>query len=320
MRRFLIAAAVAIISIQAIAADTVVWYGPDGASLKPGKYWKVVVAWKDGQPVTTQTVVLEVGGDTPIPPEPPTPPIPPTPPDVEAKISGFLSAVTDADKAVTAGKLAAGYTATLKFVDAGTINDTSALKTIQQQVDKSLLAGLKKTDAWKFWTDGMVSLVAAADLSQTAAIYRTAQAKLAAVGPTPPKPDPPKPDPPIPPTPSGLHVLIIDDENVRGTLPQEQINIFTSEKLMDYLDSKCVKESDGEPAYRFSSNDSLAPNSEARKLELKVWVEGWDAVMKAVADGKVKLPAWAVTNGTRGVIESLPGSVDAAIARIKEFE
>lgn len=317
MRRFLIAAAVAIFSVPATAADTVVWYGPDGSALLPGKYWKVVVSWKDGQPVTTQTVVLEVGGDTPVPP---VPPIPPTPPDVDAKISGFLSAVTDADKTDTAGKLAAGYAATLKFVDAGTINDVSALKTIQQGVDKSLLAGLKKTDAWKPWTDGMVSLVATADLSQTAAIYRTAQAKLAAVGPIPPKPDPPKPDPPVPPTPNGLHVLIIDDENVRGTLPQEQVNIFMSKKLVDYLDQKCVKESDGEPAYRFSSNDSLAPNSEARKLELPVWVEGWDAVMEAVKSGKVKLPAWAVTNGTRGVIESLPGSVDAAIARIKEFE
>lgn len=297
------------------AADTTRYYGPDGTAMQPGKYWSVTVHSDGSQP--TVALIVDVGGDVPPPPPPPPPP----PDDVAKKIASYLAAVTDPDKALVQSKLAAGYKATLTFVDNGTITDAVALKTIQQSVDKSLLRGMRindkpadKTAAWKPWTDGMIALVAATDLPTTAAIYRVAQAALDG-GPVPPPPPPPPP----PPT-AGLHVLIIDDENVRGELPQEQINIFTSKKLMDYLDSKCAKESDGEPAYRFSSNDSLAPGEEARDLELKVWVEGWDAVMAAVNSGKVKLPAWAVTNGTRGVIESLPGSVDAAIARIKEFE
>lgn len=146
-------------------------------------------------------------------------------------------------------------------------------------------------------------------------------------GTVPPKPDDPvppgpkpKPDDPIPPPTSGLHVIIVDDENERGLLPQSQINIFTSIKVVRWLDANCTTASDGEPAYRFSSNDSLVEGEDARNLELPVWVAGWDAVMKAVKDGKVKLPAWAVTNGTKGVIEPLPLTVDAAISRLEEFK
>lgn len=128
--------------------------------------------------------------------------------------------------------------------------------------------------------------------------------------------DTPNP-PPLPTT--GLHVLIVDDENLRGSLPQSQINIFTSKKLADWLNTNCVKAADGQPAYRFSSNDSLEEGTPARKLELKVWVDGWDAVMAAVNEKRVTLPAWAISNGKIGVIEALPANVDTCITRLEEF-
>lgn len=128
-------------------------------------------------------------------------------------------------------------------------------------------------------------------------------------------------DGPVPPVPvNGLHVLVIDDENVRGNLPQLQVNIFTSKKLIDWLEANCTKAADGQPAYRFSSNDSFPPGDPARDLELPVWVEGWDTLMKAVNDGKVKLPAWAVSNSKHGVIEPLPASVEACLKRLEEFK
>jgi hypothetical protein len=37
-------------------------------------------------------------------------------------------------------------------------------------------------------------------------------------------------------------------------------------------------------------------------------------------DGKIKLPAWAISNGTKGVIEPLPLTVDASIKRLEEFK
>jgi hypothetical protein len=127
------------------------------------------------------------------------------------------------------------------------------------------------------------------------------------------------PDPPPPPSPNnwavtgGLHVMIVDDENLRGKLPQSQINIFTSTVLRQWLDKTCPKAKDGRPAYRLSSNDSLSDGGEARKQELPVYVQGWDLLMKS----GVALPAWIVANGTQTTIEPLPKTVDAAIARLE---
>jgi hypothetical protein len=126
------------------------------------------------------------------------------------------------------------------------------------------------------------------------------------------------PDPPLPPGPAwnvtgGLHVIIVDNENERGRLPQSQINVFTSKPLRDWLDVNTPRGKDGRPAYRFSSNDSLVTGSSARTLELPVYVQGWDLLMKS----KTPLPAWIVSNGQRTVIEPLPKSVDAALARLK---
>lgn len=138
------------------------------------------------------------------------------------------------------------------------------------------------------------------------------------------------PDPPIPWPVEGLHVIIVDDENARGWMldengnkverPQEQINIFTSTRLRDWLDANCPQETDGEPAYRFSHPESLAPGTKGRELELPVWVQGWDAVMAQVAAAKVTLPAWGVSNGKTGVIEALPPNVDACLKRLEEFK
>lgn len=127
------------------------------------------------------------------------------------------------------------------------------------------------------------------------------------------------PDPPQPPSPSawnvtgGLHLMIVDNENERGELPQGQINIFTSTPLRQWLDSNTARAADGRPAYRFSSNDSLAVGGEARKQELPVYVDGWDLLLKS----GVKLPAWIVSNGRRTVVEPLPATVDAAISRLE---
>jgi len=127
------------------------------------------------------------------------------------------------------------------------------------------------------------------------------------------------PDPPPPPSPNnwavtgGLHVMIVDDENLRGKLPQSQVNIFTSTILRQWLDKTCPKAKDGRPAYRLSSNDSLSDGGEARKQELPVYVQCWDLLMKS----GVALPAWIVANGTQTTIEPLPKTVDAAIARLE---
>jgi len=120
------------------------------------------------------------------------------------------------------------------------------------------------------------------------------------------------PDPTPPPQPNawtvtgGLHLIVVDNENERGRLPQSQINIFTSKPLRDWLAVNAA-------GYRFSSNDSLVAGSEARKQELPVYVAGWDLLIKS----GVALPAWIVANGRRTVIEPLPKTVAEAQARLE---
>jgi len=155
----------------------------------------------------------------------------------------------------------------------------------------------------------------------TAGGYKFLGVYASVIGDTPNPPNPP--DPPQPPPANdwssatgGLHVLIVDDENLRGKLPQAQINIFTSTVLRQWLDKTCPKAKDGRPAYRLSSNDSLAEGGEARKQELPAYVQGWDLLMKS----GVALPAWIVANGKKTTIEPLPKTVDAAIARLEALK
>jgi hypothetical protein len=127
------------------------------------------------------------------------------------------------------------------------------------------------------------------------------------------------PDPTPPPQPNawavtgGLHLIVVDNENERGRLPQSQINILTSKPLRDWLDSNTPRGKDGRPAYRFSSNDSLSAGGKGRELELPVYVQGWDLLMKS----GVALPAWIIGNGRRTVIEPLPKTVAEAQARLE---
>ena len=121
-----------------------------------------------------------------------------------------------------------------------------------------------------------------------------------------PDPTPPPPQPNAWTVTGGLHLVVIDNENERGKLPQSQINIFTSKPLREWLAVNAA-------GYRFSSNDSLVTGSEARKQELPVYVAGWDLLMKS----GVALPAWIVANGRRTVIEPLPKTVAEAQARLE---
>lgn len=118
--------------------------------------------------------------------------------------------------------------------------------------------------------------------------------------------------PPTPPQPqvtwkvAGLHVMIVDNENLRGNLPQSQINLLSSVPFRQWL----IINAKG---YRFSSNDSLVEGSEARDLELPVWVQGWDLLMES----EQELPLWIIGNGRQTVIEPLPLTVEAAIRRLE---
>ena len=107
--------------------------------------------------------------------------------------------------------------------------------------------------------------------------------------------------------------MIVDDENLRGNLPQSQINIFTSKPLKDWLTANAK-------AYRFSSNDSLKPGQPARDLERPEFVAGWDLVSDAVDKRAINLPAWIVSDGKKQIFGALPDSVEAVTQKLGEFK
>lgn len=119
-------------------------------------------------------------------------------------------------------------------------------------------------------------------------------------------------NPTPPPSPThwavtgGLHMIIVDNENERGRLPQSQINIFTSTPLREWLNANIV-------TYRYSSNDLSA---EARKLEQPKFVQGWDLLMKS----NTPLPAWIISNGQQTAIGPLPKTVNDIITQLERFK
>lgn len=134
--------------------------------------------------------------------------------------------------------------------------------------------------------------------------------------PQPPPDEPDEPDPPKPPQVTwkvnGLHVLVMDDENLRGNLPQSQINIFTSKPLKDWLIENSL--------YRFTSNDSLKKGEPARQLETNEFVDGWDLAYSAVASGALSLPVWIVSDGEKQILEPLPLDVETALKKLEAFK
>jgi hypothetical protein len=115
----------AVLSTCGHAADKIIYYGPSGELLPDGKYTRVTISWANGQAVMSQAVVLDVGGNGPVPPPPPPPP----PPDIAQQVAGLIAAVTaDPTKADTSKGLAMAYGKILEFTrdngerDAATID------------------------------------------------------------------------------------------------------------------------------------------------------------------------------------------------------
>jgi len=125
-----------------------------------------------------------------------------------------------------------------------------------------------------------------------------------------PQPDP-QPDPTPPPTPApipdvGFRVLIIEDAKNRINLPPEQFEVLFDEKIQDYLDSKCVKESSGTKAWR------IWPDKVNAKREAKYWQD-------ALARKRDSLPWIIISDGKTGYEGPLPKDVDATLALLKKY-
>lgn len=128
-----------------------------------------------------------------------------------------------------------------------------------------------------------------------------------------PSPDPapdPTPDPTPDPAPipeAGFRVLIIEDIKQRVKLPAVQLEILFDKKIRDYLESKCVADSDGKTkAWR------IWPDSVDATRQSKSWQDA----MKRKRDS---LPWIIISDGKKGYEGPLPKDVDATLDLLKKY-
>jgi hypothetical protein len=113
------------------------------------------------------------------------------------------------------------------------------------------------------------------------------------------------PNPPSVVTDPQFRLLIVEETADRPGLPADQLSIFTSTALRDYLDSHCAKLADGSKGYRIVDKDdtsSLPPD------------------FQATAGLKRESTPWLYcTDGAKGLSCPLPASVDELLAKIRPY-
>lgn len=128
---------------------------------------------------------------------------------------------------------------------------------------------------------------------------------VAGKGPKPP-PGPVDPKPPIPVPNGGLQVLIIEDSAARFKLPKEQVGIFNSVPIKEYLRAKCLKTADGTPDFRIIGHtQDLSKEQQYLRDAFKIWEN----------NPQKTLPWIIVTTGTDGVSQPLPKTIEEKIGR-----
>lgn len=110
---------------------------------------------------------------------------------------------------------------------------------------------------------------------------------------------------PLPIAGKGLRVCIMEETAERSKLPAEQLAIFTSQNVRDYLNEKCAKVND-KPEYRvFDVNTSM-------ENESKIWQD-------AMKQEYGSLPWLLISNGRKGASQALPKTVDEMMEVLKKY-
>lgn len=128
------------------------------------------------------------------------------------------------------------------------------------------------------------------------------------VGPRPPPiPDPidPTPDPVDPVTPTKLQVVIIEDPELKSTLPPDQLAAMDGSEVRQYVKTHCSV-TDGTPDFRKLSirqNTSTAPE----------WIKA------AFAEQRTALPFIVILTPTQTISGPLPKTVEETLTLLKKY-
>lgn len=133
--------------------------------------------------------------------------------------------------------------------------------------------------------------------------------------PTPtPTPIPPGPSPtptPVPPTPStvgNLRVLVLFESSAK--LDMKQVAALNSGAIRKYLSDKCLKDTDGLPAWRMWDQN----------IDASVESPAWKAALDAAQADKTTVPKVAIFAGTTLVkVVPLPGTADEMLAMLTQW-
>lgn len=118
---------------------------------------------------------------------------------------------------------------------------------------------------------------------------------------------PPVPVDPAPITESGNRCLIVYESGEIQRYPAEQVVIFTSTKLRQYLNQHCVKDKSGLSEYRIVDDDTEFTGGDDG-----VWPDAMKIERKA-------LPWIVVSNGKSGFSGPLPSKVDEVIELCRKY-
>lgn len=115
-----------------------------------------------------------------------------------------------------------------------------------------------------------------------------------------------EPDRPSPVVTKGLVVLVKEDVDERGSLPQSKIDIFNSGAIRDYLNTHCVQDSSGKPECRMVDK-SVNMSEEPQPL------------IDAFNLANASLPEIVISNGSQGTHEPLPPDVASTLTLLKKY-
>lgn len=136
--------------------------------------------------------------------------------------------------------------------------------------------------------------------------------------PTPPGPIPPGPGPDPTPSPSpisvtGFRVMILHEASPQTKQTEALQAIASSPAIHAYLNSRCVKESNGQPSWRVWDDDYSDE-------DLKNAPDYWRSAYRIAVSKKQGDQGWIVIGTDKGgTSEPLPATVEATLALLKKW-
>ncbi len=140
--------------------------------------------------------------------------------------------------------------------------------------------------------------------------YKITISAIVSPEPIPPTPTPtPDPQPQPNPTPGPLFVLSTYETSDLGKLPPKQLSIINSQEIRSYLNTKCGKNENGLPEYRFFDKDANLAKESA----------DWQKVWERQKTVRKSVPWITITNGKDTFDGPWPADVKGMLELLKKY-